>query len=76
MFELIFISNVSMHLHHWHLFTPFQWKTISKINEHFLVAVEKDRSMPLEVFLRKVVLKIGKYTGEHPCESVTSVKLL
>ena len=31
------------------------------------------RSSPLEVFLRKAVLKIcSKFTGEHPCRSVIS----
>ena len=35
------------------------------------------RSSRLEVFLRKVVLKIwNKYTGQHPCRSVISIKLL
>ena len=30
-----------------------------------------------EVFLREVVLKIcSKFTGEHPCRSVISIKLL
>ena len=35
------------------------------------------RSSPLEVFLRKFVLKIcSKFTGEHPCRSAISIKLL
>ena len=35
------------------------------------------RSSHPEVFLEKVVLKIcSKFTGEHPCESVVSIKLL
>ena len=34
------------------------------------------RSSHPEVFLRKVVLKIcSKFTGEHPCQSVISIKL-
>ena len=34
------------------------------------------RSSPPEVFLRKGVLKIcSKFTGEHPCRSVISIKL-
>ena len=34
------------------------------------------RSRP-EVFLRKGVLRIcSKFTGEHPCRSVISIKLL
>ena len=37
----------------------------------------KFRSSPAEVFLRKGVLKIcSKFTREHPCRSVISVKLL
>ena len=36
-----------------------------------------DRRSTLEVFLGKGVLKIcSKFTGEHPCQSVISVKLL
>ena len=36
-----------------------------------------DRSSHPEVFLRKGVLKIcSKFTGEHPCRSVISIKLL
>ena len=35
------------------------------------------RSSRPEVFLRKSVLKIcSKFTGEHPCRSVISIKLL
>ena len=38
---------------------------------------EIDRSSALEVFLEKGVLKIcSKFTGEHPCRSVVSIKLL
>ena len=34
------------------------------------------RSSPSEVFLRKGILKIcRKFTGEHPCRSVISIKL-
>ena len=34
------------------------------------------RSNPSKVFLKKVVLKICiKFTGEHPCRSVISIKL-
>ena len=33
-------------------------------------------SSPSEVFLGKVILKIcSKFTGEHPCQSVISIKL-
>ena len=35
------------------------------------------RSSPPKVFLRKGVLKIcSKFTGEHSCQSVISIKLL
>ena len=35
-----------------------------------------DRRSPPEVFLEKGVLKIcSKFTGEHPCRSVVSMKL-
>ena len=46
--------------------------------EFFCVLLtEISRSIPLEVFLGKSVLKICcKFAGEHPCESVISVKLL
>ena len=38
---------------------------------------ELRRSSLPEVFLRKGALKIcSKFTGEHPCRSVTSIKLL
>ena len=37
----------------------------------------KSRSSPLEVFLQKDVLKIfSKFTGEHPCRTAISIKLL
>ena len=37
----------------------------------------KDRSSCPEVSLGKVVVKMcSKFTGEHPCRSVTSIKLL
>ena len=36
-----------------------------------------DRSSPLEVFVGKDNLKIcSKFTGEHPCRSLISIKLL
>ena len=41
------------------------------------MALIRSRSRPSEVFLRKAVLKIcSKFTGEHPCQSAISVKLL
>ena len=34
------------------------------------------RSSPLEVFLRKAVIKIySKFIGDHPCQSEISIKL-
>ena len=37
----------------------------------------KNKSSHPEVFLGKVVLKLcSKFTGEHPCQSAISVKLL
>ena len=61
------------------------WKTMEKI--YFSVCLhvtiicanmwEHFRSNPLGLFLRKGVLKIcSKSTGEHPCRSVISMKLL
>ena len=37
----------------------------------------QSEAVPLEVFLGKHVLKIcSKFTGEHPCQSVISLKFL
>ena len=42
-----------------------------------LEIVGLNRSSPPEVFLGKDVLKIfSKFTGEQPCQSVISIKLL
>ena len=47
------------------------------INLICVCGLEIDRSSHPEVFLRKGVLKIcSKFTGEHPCRSVISIKLL
>ena len=44
--------------------------------EHFSFQRSSTRSSPPEVFLRKGVLKICiKFTGEHLCRSVISIKL-
>ena len=52
------------------------WKSTLK----FLIAlliVAMNRSNPPEGFLGKDILKIwSKFTGEHPCRSVISIKLL
>ena len=43
----------------------------------WLYVVDSIRSSRPEIFLRKCVLKISsKFTGEHPCRSVISIKLL
>ena len=42
----------------------------------FIILLTFDRSSHPEVFLRKGVLKIwSKFSGEHPCRSVISIKL-
>ena len=39
-----------------------------------IILLHKFRGNPLEVFIRKVVLKIcSKFTGELPCRSVISI---
>ena len=39
--------------------------------------IEMSRSSPPQVFLGKGVLKVcSKFIGEHPCQSVVSIKLL
>ena len=49
------------------------WLVLSIIN---WVACSSYRSSHPDVFIRKVVLKICcKFTGEHPCRSVISIKL-
>ena len=46
------------------------------VNCFFLMVFAIYRSSPPYVFLRKFVLKIfSKFTGEHPCRSVISIKL-
>ena len=45
-------------------------------NSDLKLKLIKDRSSPPEVFLQKGILKIcSKFTGEHPCRSVISIKL-
>ena len=44
---------------------------------HHHASIKINSSSPPEVFLGKGVLKIcSKFTGEHPCQSVISIKLL
>ena len=55
----------------------FSQKSVLKISSEFIVIRIKFRSSHSEVFLGKGVLKIcSKFTGEHPCQSATSIKLL
>ena len=65
--------------------TPVEWNGMEQIVElaHDEDANDeqensaKNRSSPPEVFLLKGVLKIcSKFTGEHPCRKVISIKLL
>ena len=58
--------------------TPSTWDTciILRISRELTVRSMSRSSHP-DVFLAKVVLKIcSKFTGEHPCRSVISIKLL
>ena len=46
-------------------------------SKHVLICCYVFRSSPPEVFLGESVLKIcSKITGEHPCQSMISIKLL
>ena len=46
-------------------------------NRHSIPPPKRSRSSHPEVFLRKGVLKLcSKFTGEHPCRSAISIKLL
>ena len=56
---------------------------VSYLTQHHLLAPTstsrsyQSRSSHSAVFLRKGVLKVcSKFTGEHPCQSVISIKLL
>ena len=60
----------------------FSWRNVLSTYDLFLLPDIKGlkylscRSSPPEMFLGKGVLKIcGKFTGEHPCRSVISIKL-
>ena len=47
---------------------------VETFNDHYINIIRSSRP---EVFLRKGALKIcSKFTGEHPCRSVISIKLL
>ena len=59
----------------WNLLSN-EYKMTSTLEE-IKFKIKKSRSSSSEVFLGKVVLKIcSKFTGEHPCRSVISIKLL
>ena len=50
---------------------------MQKLRDYFLPCPSKFRSSHPEVFRGKDVLKIcSKFTGEHPCRSAISIKLL
>ena len=58
----------------------FSLQDISELLNHVVLQIFKfliiSRSSHPEVFLEKGVLKIcSKFTGEHPCQSVISIKL-
>ena len=81
----LIVRRVSLfRLHIWYLRKIFQWKLYAKCryafnNNHSVLSNGKwsiRRSHP-EVFLRKGILKIcSKFTGEHPCCSMISIKQL
>ena len=64
----------------WEQWTTFSHKLFSQNTPSWmseLLLVSFDRSSPPEMFLGKVVLKIcSKSTGERPCRSLISIKLL
>ena len=52
------------------------WKQKTFARSRILVKWTSDRSSPPELFLGKGALKIcSKFTGEHPCRNVISIKL-
>ena len=68
MVYLLYEAVISVRLYDYNQIT---WNTCFKITEATY------RSSHPEVFLRKGVLKIySKFTREHPCRSVISIKLL
>ena len=71
-----FASNVPLKNPNFCFFPIFSLchKIICNLTNTFLKLFRSSRS---EVFLVKGVLKIcSKFTGEHPCQSVVSIKLL
>ena len=54
------------------------WNVLNKVKGLQPVELSRrDRSSYSEVFLEKGILKIwSKFTKEHPCQSVISIKLL
>ena len=55
----------------------YHWRSIALQHQlNFLCGIVTDAAKHGEVFLRKSVLKIcSKFTGEHPCRSLISIKL-
>ena len=53
------------------------WMKISHVCIEWVFTLKFSRSSHPEVFLGKIILKMcTKFTGEHPCRSVISIKLL
>ena len=56
--------------------TDFWNKCQQEVWENTTIVTFNDRSSPLEVLLGKRILKLGsKFTGEHPCRSLISIKV-
>ena len=73
-FEVYFANSSILSIDHWfskeHIF-----KNLLKFSRHLLLRTLFRNSLP-QVFLRKGVLKIcPKFTEEHPCRSVFSIKM-
>ena len=79
--QKIFLSFATC-LRYLFILRVFRWFSMSFINSSSLLATLQSeklilRSSPSEVFFRKGVLKLcSKFTGEHPCRNVISLKLL
>ena len=56
--------------------TDFWNKCQQEVWENTTIVTFNDRSSPLEVLLGKRILKLGsKFTEEHPCRSLISIKV-
>ena len=70
---LIFFNFTVTFEHNQHIDLIFP-SGLSQVSSDFMYQF---RSSPPEVFLGKGILQIcGKFTGEHPCRSVISIKLV